>query len=128
MLRASAHNDPRYRGQTLNLRLQSVRRLCGLLVMPHLYSLRRYYMPQMQGLMDIFDRDWCDAWVWTPGGAGLFRIPRDRQYWATCYEVGPARNVRGFWRTMQGAHQTTLLQCHRLKFRCGLCMSGGGSH
>lgn len=47
----------------------------------------RYYMPQMQGLMDIFDRDWCDAWVWTPGGAGLFRIPRDRQYWAACYEV-----------------------------------------
>lgn len=44
-------------------------------------------MPQMQGLMDIFDREWCDAWVWTPAGAGLFRIPRDRRYWATCYEV-----------------------------------------
>ncbi len=51
-------------------------------------------MPQMQGLMDIFDRDWCDAWVWTPGGAGLFRIPRDRQYWAACYEVGLACNLR----------------------------------
>ncbi len=37
--------------------------------------------------MDIFDREWCDAWVWTPRGAGLFRIARDRAYWASCYEV-----------------------------------------
>ncbi len=41
----------------------------------------------MQGLMDIFDREWCDAWIWTPRGAALFRIPRDRRYWATCYEA-----------------------------------------
>ena len=38
--------------------------------------------------MDIFDREWCDAWIWTPNGAALFRIGRDRSYWASCYEVG----------------------------------------
>lgn len=48
---------------------------------------------QVQGLMDIFDRDWCNLYVWTPsGGSGLYHIPRDREYWAACFAV-----LSDFW-------------------------------
>ena len=48
----------------------------------------------MQGLMDIFGREWCDAWIWTPNGARLFRIRRDREYWRACYQVpAPAPRI-----------------------------------
>ncbi|GAB4816198.1 hypothetical protein N2152v2_003244 [Parachlorella kessleri] len=63
-----------------------------------------YYMPQVQGLMDIFDREWCNLFVWTPaGGSGLYHIRRDRDYWAACFgvlsefwwnHVVPARQAR----------------------------------
>ncbi|KAK9840347.1 hypothetical protein WJX74_007980 [Apatococcus lobatus] len=46
-----------------------------------------YYMPQVQGLMDMFDREWCDLYCWTPNGSTIFHIPRDRQYWLSCFEV-----------------------------------------
>ncbi|KAL6770754.1 hypothetical protein ACKKBF_B32530 [Auxenochlorella protothecoides x Auxenochlorella symbiontica] len=47
-----------------------------------------YYMPQIQGQMEIMDREWCDLYVWTPAnGAAAFRIPRDRAYWAACFDV-----------------------------------------
>eukprot|EP00887_Chlorella_sp_A99_P003016 scaffold9.g3016.t1 len=57
-----------------------------------------YYMPQasgglpiadcVHGLMEIFDRQWCNLYVWTPeGGSGLYHIERDREYWALCFEV-----------------------------------------
>lgn len=46
-----------------------------------------YYMAQVQGLCDIFQRDWCNLFVWTPGAAALFHMPRDAQYWAMCFEV-----------------------------------------
>ncbi len=44
-------------------------------------------MAQVQGLMDIFDRDWCNMFVWTPGSAALFHLQRDPEYWRACYEV-----------------------------------------
>lgn len=48
---------------------------------------------QVQGLMDIFDREWCNLYVWTPaGGSGLYHIPRDRRYWADCFAV-----LADFW-------------------------------
>lgn len=63
-----------------------------------------YYMPQIQGLMDVFDREWCILYVWTPNnGSSSFIISRDRQYWATCFDVlaefwwshtVPARQIR----------------------------------
>ncbi|XP_030545198.1 uncharacterized protein LOC115751430 [Rhodamnia argentea] len=39
------------------------------------------YIPQVQGLMEILDRDWMDFYVWTPKGSSLFRIYRDKEYW-----------------------------------------------
>lgn len=63
-----------------------------------------YYMPQIQGLMDVFDREWCILYVWTStNGSASFIISRDRQYWSTCFDVlaefwwahtVPARQIR----------------------------------
>ncbi|CAI5473832.1 unnamed protein product [Closterium sp. Yama58-4] len=45
-------------------------------------SIPHYYMPQIQGLLEIFDRDWLDFFVWTKmGGSALFRVERDKKYW-----------------------------------------------
>ena len=47
-----------------------------------------YYMPQIQGLMDVFDREWCALYVWTPArGSSSFIISRDRAYWSSCFDV-----------------------------------------
>lgn len=47
-----------------------------------------YYMPQLQGLMDIFDREWCNLYVWTQNnGSSAFYIPRDREYWGAAFDV-----------------------------------------
>jgi uracil-DNA glycosylase len=63
-----------------------------------------YYMPQVQGLMEIFDREWCNLYVWTPaGGSAAFHIPRDRQYWAACFDV-----LAEFW----WAHVVPARQAH----------------
>uniref|UniRef100_A0ACD5URU4 Uncharacterized protein n=1 Tax=Avena sativa TaxID=4498 RepID=A0ACD5URU4_AVESA len=51
-----------------------------------------YYMPQVQGLMEIMGRDWVDLYCWTPNGSSLFRVPRDRAYWELIHEV-----LREFW-------------------------------
>ncbi|KAL4199361.1 hypothetical protein AMTRI_Chr03g50760 [Amborella trichopoda] len=40
------------------------------------------YVPQAQGLLEIVDREWMDFYVWTPNGSSLFRVWRDREYWA----------------------------------------------
>lgn len=63
-----------------------------------------YYMPQIQGLMDVFDREWCALYVWTPArGSSSFIISRDRAYWSACFDVlaefwwshtVPARQIR----------------------------------
>lgn len=37
--------------------------------------------------MDIFDRDWCNLFVWTVNGSTLFHIQRDREYWQLCFQV-----------------------------------------
>ncbi|KAH6833235.1 Restriction endonuclease [Perilla frutescens var. hirtella] len=42
-----------------------------------------HYIPQAQGLMEIFDRDWMDMYVWTVNGSSLFRIYRNVEYWDT---------------------------------------------
>jgi len=45
-------------------------------------SMPYYYMPQVQGLMAIFDREWCDLFSWTVNGSKIYRVTRDREYWA----------------------------------------------
>ena len=37
--------------------------------------------------MEIFQRDWCNIYMWTVNGSAMFHIPRDRQYWTACFEV-----------------------------------------
>ena len=37
--------------------------------------------------MEVFGREWCDVFLWTPNGAALFHVARDRAYWAACFEV-----------------------------------------
>ncbi|EFN59566.1 hypothetical protein CHLNCDRAFT_132898 [Chlorella variabilis] len=52
-----------------------------------------YYMPQVQGLMYIFDCEWCNLYIWTPQrGSAVYHIRRDRAYWARLWEV-----LADFW-------------------------------
>lgn len=51
-----------------------------------------YYMPQVQGQMEIMDREWVDLYCWTPNGSTLFRVYRDRSYWDLIHGV-----LREFW-------------------------------
>ncbi len=40
-----------------------------------------YYMAQMQGLMEITQRDYCEFVVWTPDVMAVTRIDRSKEYW-----------------------------------------------
>lgn len=56
-------------------------------------SLPLYYMPQVQGLLHIFDRDFCDLYAWTSrNGSALFRVERDQEYWEMMEE-----DLHTFW-------------------------------
>lgn len=45
-----------------------------------------YYMAQMQGQMEVTNREWCDFIVWTPEQMSVQRVVRDRTYWQWMYE------------------------------------------
>ncbi|XP_061990349.1 uncharacterized protein LOC133708831 isoform X1 [Rosa rugosa] len=51
-----------------------------------------YYMPQVQGQMEIMDREWADLYCWTPNGSTIFRVCRDRSYWDLMHGI-----LREFW-------------------------------
>jgi len=52
-----------------------------------------YYMPQVQGLLAVLGRPWCDVWCWTPArGAAAWRVDADPGYWAAAYDV-----LADFW-------------------------------
>lgn len=51
-----------------------------------------YYMPQVQGQMEIMDREWVDLYCWTPNGSTIFRVCRDREYWQLIHGI-----LREFW-------------------------------
>ncbi|XP_020588287.1 uncharacterized protein LOC110030076 isoform X2 [Phalaenopsis equestris] len=51
-----------------------------------------YYMPQVQGQMEIMDRDWVDLYCWTPNGSVVFRVFRDREYWELMHWM-----LQDFW-------------------------------
>ena len=40
-----------------------------------------YYMAQMQGQMEVTDREWCDFAVWTPEKLSVRRVMRSVAYW-----------------------------------------------
>jgi hypothetical protein len=37
--------------------------------------------------MEVFDRQWCNLYIWTVNGSALFHVPRDRAFWSLCFEV-----------------------------------------
>jgi len=37
--------------------------------------------------MDIFDREWCNLFVWTVNGSSVFHIKRVREYWCVCFQA-----------------------------------------
>lgn len=51
-----------------------------------------YYMPQVQGQMEIMNREWVDLYCWTPNGSTIFRVCRERDYWQLIYGI-----LREFW-------------------------------
>ncbi|XP_071690932.1 uncharacterized protein [Rutidosis leptorrhynchoides] len=51
-----------------------------------------YYMPQVQGQMEVMDRDWVDLYCWTLNGSTIFRVFRDREYWMLIHGI-----LREFW-------------------------------
>lgn len=51
-----------------------------------------YYMPQLQGQMEIMDREWVNLYCWTRNGSTVFRVMRDRTYWRIIHDV-----LREFW-------------------------------
>ncbi|PKU83597.1 uncharacterized protein LOC110106197 [Dendrobium catenatum] len=51
-----------------------------------------YYMPQVQGQMEIMDRNWVDLYCWTPNGSVVFRIFRDLDYWELMHQM-----LQDFW-------------------------------
>jgi hypothetical protein len=40
-----------------------------------------YYVPQIQGLMQIKRLPWCDFVCWTPFGMRVWRVKRSESYW-----------------------------------------------
>ncbi|KAH6794691.1 Restriction endonuclease [Perilla frutescens var. hirtella] len=51
-----------------------------------------YYMPQIQGQMEVTGRDWADLYCWTPNGSTIFRVYRERGYWELLHGI-----LREFW-------------------------------
>jgi putative phage-type endonuclease len=46
-----------------------------------------YYMPQVQGLMEVCDRDWWDFAVWRPDAFKITRVFRSVAYWDALLEL-----------------------------------------
>ncbi|BAT74323.1 uncharacterized protein LOC124840150 [Vigna umbellata] len=55
-------------------------------------SMPFYYMPQVQGQMEIMDCEWVDLYCWMPNGSTIFRVLRQREYWNLIHEI-----LREFW-------------------------------
>ncbi|KAG8640035.1 hypothetical protein MANES_13G014700v8 [Manihot esculenta] len=51
-----------------------------------------YYMPQVQGQLEIMNREWADLYCWTPNGSTIIRVHRDRSYWELIHPI-----LREFW-------------------------------
>jgi len=41
-----------------------------------------YYMAQVQGQLEVTDREWCDFIVWTPDAMSITRVHRCPTYWS----------------------------------------------
>ena len=56
------------------------------------YAVPEYYMPQVQGLMEITNRLWWDFSVWTPDEFTIIRVTRSPEYWQQLHEL-----LADFW-------------------------------
>lgn len=66
-----------------------------------------YYMPQVQGQMEIMDCEWVDLYCWTPNGSTIFRVIRERGYWDLIHGI-----LREFWwENVVPAREALLLGC-----------------
>ena len=66
-----------------------------------------YYMPQVQGQMEIMDCEWVDLYCWTPNGSTIFRVVRERGYWNLISGI-----LREFWwENVIPARESLLLGC-----------------
>ncbi|KEH20545.1 putative ING family protein [Medicago truncatula] len=66
-----------------------------------------YYMPQVQGQMEIMDFEWVDLYCWTPNGSTIFRVVRSREYWDIIHGI-----LREFWwENVIPAREALLLGC-----------------
>ncbi|XP_027191998.2 uncharacterized protein [Cicer arietinum] len=66
-----------------------------------------YYMPQVQGQMEIMAFEWVDLYCWTPNGSTIFRVDRDRGYWDLIHGI-----LREFWwENVVPAREALLLGC-----------------
>lgn len=52
---------------------------------PHVIIPPHYYC-QVNGLLEILDRQWCDYVSWTPTAMKIYRVYRDRDLWAHLLE------------------------------------------
>lgn len=73
-----------------------------------------HYLCQINGLLEIFDREWCDYVSWTPTGMKVYRVYRDRALfdlllskYCTFY-AAMSRGADGFPRQQRGERQETL--------------------
>ena len=46
------------------------------------------YFAQVQGQLEVCEREWCDLVLWVPHDVRVLRVPRDREFWSD--ELGPA--------------------------------------
>lgn len=67
------------------------------------------------GLLEIFDREWADFYVWTVNGSVVFRVERDPAYWALLFPV-----LSHFWWQVS-QHRTSVLFCSFARSRFCLC-------
>lgn len=46
-----------------------------------------YYMPQVQGLLYIYDRPWCHLFCWSYNGCTVYHVDRNETFWAEAWPV-----------------------------------------
>lgn len=65
-----------------------------------------YHRAQVQGQLEITDRDWCDYYQWPPYGTVPIRVQRDREWWAKAFPV-----LEKFWGYVQRGEQPPRGSC-----------------
>ena len=69
---------------------------------------------QVQGLMEIFKREWCNLYCWTSNGSAVYHVVRDQQYWGMCWDV----LSEFWWCHVKGAERARNNGGDIEKFRC----------